>query len=359
MAKKTPTPRTKAERPNLGPDVAFKADKADPKPKTPKAAKSPPKPGTAVVKADPKGGDLAVKEMTKTQKKALLKECEQEVTAAKEAIIDAGARYFVAGAKIAQVRDTKSYKETHERFDEYCREKLGLTPQAVNAWIRGAAEKSIIEQSLKGTGLPAPANVTQTEALRLVPAADRPKVWKEAVAKAGGKQPSTRQVAKTAKEHKASKSRDSVPEATKPEGLRVVNDPNDDRESIHRASVDDAYLAQFDSKRNQLSESSRAIFDRQALRYNELKMSPEFVELQKFVSKELGIKATAGPGEPLGPFDLIVLTFLLAPGPVFWEVCGACKGKGVGANGPCTVCQMNGFHIPAATNGKEEKKIAK
>lgn len=88
------------------------------------------------------------------------------------------------------IRDERLYRETHSTFEDYCRERWGLTRQHVNRLVAGAR----VVQELEPRGSIQPTTEKQVRPLRALPdPEDRAETWQDAVDAAGG-QPTARQV---------------------------------------------------------------------------------------------------------------------------------------------------------------------
>src|SRR5438094_5022547 len=113
-----------------------------------------------------------------------------------ERIIERGLTTFVeVGRAILEIRDQRLYRETHSTFEEYCRERLRISPR--RAYQLGAAaevvanlqnvnncshsEESASEPSTEVADSAIPANEAQARELAKLPPHDQKIVWHAAV----------------------------------------------------------------------------------------------------------------------------------------------------------------------------------
>lgn len=117
--------------------------------------------------------------------------CEQRIGRGLKTFID-------VGQALAEIRDSRLYKGTHDTFEDYCRERWGFSRQRAQQFTAAAELASTIVV----TGLPSPTNEGQARALAAVPEPERAEVWREAVERTDGK-PTAKVVAEVAKERTA------------------------------------------------------------------------------------------------------------------------------------------------------------
>lgn len=104
--------------------------------------------------------------------------------------------FFAVGQALAEIRDSRLYRGTHDTFEAYCRERWNITPQHANRLVMAAE----VVGSMEPIGsIPPPANEGQARALAAVPEPERSEVWREAVERTGGK-PTAKAVAEVARE---------------------------------------------------------------------------------------------------------------------------------------------------------------
>lgn len=113
-----------------------------------------------------------------------LTEIERDQLAKLEARIDKAQRLFLEiGHALAEINETRLYRETHRTFEEYTMSRFG--------WKRGHAYNLIAAyetaDNLKTGGLPAPANEYQVRPLMSLPADQQCAVWDRATRATGGK----------------------------------------------------------------------------------------------------------------------------------------------------------------------------
>lgn len=105
-----------------------------------------------------------------------LADCEQRIERGLKTFID-------VGQALAEIRDSRLYRASHETFEAYCQERWGFSDRRASQFIEAA---SVVPKIL-GTGLPAPTVESQARALAKVPEAERADVWREAVERTDGK----------------------------------------------------------------------------------------------------------------------------------------------------------------------------
>ena len=107
-----------------------------------------------------------------------------------EQAVGRGLQTFVeVGQALAEIRDRKLYRASHDTFEWYCRERWGFTRQRALQFIDAAAVTTVVVKA----GLPAPTN--EAQARELVPLRKRPDeletAWRDTliVANAAGRSP--------------------------------------------------------------------------------------------------------------------------------------------------------------------------
>lgn len=131
--------------------------------------------------------------------------------------IEAGLRSFVeVGNALAAIRDGKKYKAAgFATFDDYCRQRWGLSKTHANRSIQAA---SVITE-MTPLGVILPESERQVRPLAAVPdPVERAAIWEQAVENAGGEQPTAAEVAAVAKERS---SRSTTPETPTTDGAPV------------------------------------------------------------------------------------------------------------------------------------------
>jgi hypothetical protein len=95
-----------------------------------------------------------------------------------EEVIEEGLRTFcLTGAALTTIRDTRLYRTTHPTFEDYCREKWGLKRQRAYQLIEAAGITANVSQICDTP----PQRESHAAPLAVLPAADQPVVWQEAV----------------------------------------------------------------------------------------------------------------------------------------------------------------------------------
>ena len=107
-----------------------------------------------------------------------------------EQAVDRGLQTFVeVGQALAEIRERKLYRASHDTFERYCRERWGFTRQRALQFINAAAVTTVVVKA----GLPAPTN--EAQARELVPLRRRPDeletAWRDTLiaATAAGRSP--------------------------------------------------------------------------------------------------------------------------------------------------------------------------
>lgn len=116
--------------------------------------------------------------------------------------IERGLRTFLdVGQALAEIRDSRLYKGTHETFEDYCRERWNFTDRRA---------RQMIEAAEIGTMVPV-ENERQARALSSVPAKERADVLREAAERSNGKA-TAKAITEVAKERTAPAAPTETPE---------------------------------------------------------------------------------------------------------------------------------------------------
>jgi hypothetical protein len=94
----------------------------------------------------------------------------------REAVIERGRRsFYEMGEALRAIRDSRLYRETHERFEDYVEERWEISRSAADRLIQAFS----VVKSLPalGEGVPAPANEAQAAALASIPESTLPDLW--------------------------------------------------------------------------------------------------------------------------------------------------------------------------------------
>lgn len=106
--------------------------------------------------------------------------------AAAEQRIERGLKTFIdVGQALAEIRDSRLYKGTHDTFEAYCQERWQIDRTRAQNFITAA--RTVLEISNTHPDLPAPVKESQARALAAVPEPDRAEVWRETVERTEGK----------------------------------------------------------------------------------------------------------------------------------------------------------------------------
>lgn len=114
-----------------------------------------------------------------------LANCEQRIERGLKTFID-------VGQALAEIRDSRLYKGSHETFEAYCQERWGFTDRRA---------RQIMEAAEIGTMVPV-ENERQARALASVPESERADVLREAAERANGKA-TAKAISEVAKERTA------------------------------------------------------------------------------------------------------------------------------------------------------------
>lgn len=99
-----------------------------------------------------------------------------------ESIIEAGLRTFLeVGVALVEIRDSRLYRGHYETFDDYCRERWGMSKTHANRLIASAVTVNQL-----GDIEVLPANEAQVRPLTLLPPDRQREAWEKAVQTVGG-----------------------------------------------------------------------------------------------------------------------------------------------------------------------------
>lgn len=95
-----------------------------------------------------------------------------------EGVIEQGLQtFYMTGAALATIRDTRLYRLTHGTFEDYCEDRWNLKRRAAYRLIEAAG----VVENVSNWTQTLPTNEAQTRPLAQLPAAQQPEVWQEAV----------------------------------------------------------------------------------------------------------------------------------------------------------------------------------
>ena len=125
--------------------------------------------------------------------------------------------FFVAGKALKILRDKRLYRETHNSFKSYMKDRFDFTRRAADYLISAAEVVDNLkrEQFVLGTNV-LPTKESQCRSLAKLPPEKQQIAWRKAVDKAGGKVPSSRIIEETVKEIKLVGNSDKADEKIKP-----------------------------------------------------------------------------------------------------------------------------------------------
>ena len=96
--------------------------------------------------------------------------------------MSAGLRTFLdVGVALAEIRDRRLYIEGHDTFEDYCRERWGMSKTHANRLIASAATLEVL-----GDVEERPANEAQVRPLTLLPPDRQAEAWDRAVVASHG-----------------------------------------------------------------------------------------------------------------------------------------------------------------------------
>ena len=97
-----------------------------------------------------------------------------------EAVIKRGLKTFAdVGNALLAIRDARLYREQHETFEAYCRERWGFSKTHANRLV----ESALVMENLTPIGVK-PATESQARPLAKLPPAEQPGAWEAATNKA-------------------------------------------------------------------------------------------------------------------------------------------------------------------------------
>lgn len=110
---------------------------------------------------------------------------------------------LAAGQALAEIRESKLYRQTHGTFEEYCQEKWGFVARRARQLISAAeVAETVTKSGTTGSHsqpILTPTNERQARELSAVPAEKRGEVWAAAVEDGNGKAPTAATVKAAAK----------------------------------------------------------------------------------------------------------------------------------------------------------------
>ena len=99
--------------------------------------------------------------------------------------------FYEAGKALAEIRNRRLYRATHETFEAYCQERFCFTRRHINYRIAGYR---VVETLKMGTNCSQvfPTNESQVRSLTQLPTEEQVEAWQQAVAQNQGKVPPAR-----------------------------------------------------------------------------------------------------------------------------------------------------------------------
>lgn len=106
---------------------------------------------------------------------------EAKTLAGHEATIEKGLdTFYEVGAALCAIRDGRLYRQTHDTFEDYCRDRWNISRVHAHRLISA----NEVREELLPIGNILPTNESQARALASVPKKDRQAVWKKVIDKA-------------------------------------------------------------------------------------------------------------------------------------------------------------------------------
>lgn len=100
-----------------------------------------------------------------------------------EAVIERGLKTFVeVGKALMEIRDRRLYRDTHETFQDYCKERWGMDRQRAYQLIKASTVAENVNKCLQ-----IPANEGQARELGKLPDEQQAEAWEEAIERTDGK----------------------------------------------------------------------------------------------------------------------------------------------------------------------------
>lgn len=173
-----------------------------------------------------------------------------------EAVIERGLGTFVeVGQALLDIRDSRLYGESHGTFEDYCRERWGMSRRHANRTIEAADVAGVL-------GPIGPTPPTEAVARELAPLRSEPtrmaEAWAEATenAKAEDRPVTAKDVRRAVK-----------PEPTEPPALTAVREEHDQTDVIHHLAAVNHRMAVLQITRGALLDQLRELPRREAERY--------------------------------------------------------------------------------------------
>ena len=96
-----------------------------------------------------------------------------------EEVIQVGLRSFVdVGRALTEIRDGRLYRNSHETFEDYCKDRWGISKSYATQVIKAAKVVVNLDSVAIATK---PANEAQARPLTSLPDAEQPAAWQEAM----------------------------------------------------------------------------------------------------------------------------------------------------------------------------------
>lgn len=156
----------------------------------------------------------------------VLSRTERDRLAELERTIERGLATFIeVGSALAEIRDSRLYRETHDTFDAYCRDRWQMGRHRAYQLIRSAEVATRVDHGQHD--IPAPSSERQVRPLTVLPTDEQPAAWQEAVetARAEGRdQPTARHVEEVVRKRRAPE-REPEPEPDAPDDADAEVDP--------------------------------------------------------------------------------------------------------------------------------------
>jgi hypothetical protein len=105
----------------------------------------------------------------------------ERLTSLEETIAQGLTTFVEVGAALAEIRDSRLYRETHKNFTDYCRERWGMDRTHAYRLVDAAEAVRNLSPIGDNAAVPLPATESQARPLTSLPPEQQREVWKKAV----------------------------------------------------------------------------------------------------------------------------------------------------------------------------------
>lgn len=160
-----------------------------------------------------------------------------------EQVIERGLQTFrEVGTALAAIRDERLYREAYGTFEEYCRERWGLSETYAYDIIASAGTASAIAE----TGQEPPAKESQARELSRTPEPDRADVWRQANERTDGNP--TARVIREVRQEREQPEPEPTPEPVPPAVSEPTPEPDHSEGDARRDAELEAVMAGTDTR---------------------------------------------------------------------------------------------------------------